>query len=66
MYSLLLLDAPDKERSRIGSTSDAKILKTTNFTEFFKTNLFLISVSSPSTRSVMNAIKCTGINFQAP
>ena len=27
MYSLLLLDAPDKERSRIGSTSDAKILK---------------------------------------
>ena len=28
MYSLLLLDAPDKERSRIGSTSDAKILKT--------------------------------------
>ena len=28
MYSLLLLDAPDKERSLIGSTSDAKILKT--------------------------------------
>ena len=28
MYSLLLLDAPDKERSRMGSTSDAKILKT--------------------------------------
>ena len=38
MYSLLLLNAPDKERSRIGSTSDAKILKTTNFTEFFTTN----------------------------